>query len=462
MKRVFVLIILVAMLLPSLSFTESRSKIYSITNQPDLLELITLDLRKDSDRIRNIVRKYNNKTVELYLLTAFVEPYRNYKTRFNYLLYAVYDNQIMLSGSPFMLKDVSYYDLKLVGSNKPDVFDIGLFCRVIAEVDGMEGDSVLLDPVSIEVVSEDVATFETTKKAITQQDNPASAEDRSISGYNASTNQTLSWCGVDFSFPSYFNMLQKESESWFYYYPEQEGYYASLMFQSEDFAYTEEDFVSFLPSIIDATFNNNDDNPYAEILESREVKIAGLPGWTVKYIQEHEDKRNYSSGYYSIAYNPAVEKVMILSCLFDNIDESKLDYLGDYDKMIESAKLTNAPINTLTGNTRSNNSIYEYAFIKRGKEYSNYYVFDIDGKVVRYFTSNDMGVYVGSIKGDFTSEITIQFDYDGGWKETFKRKNGSQTEAILIDNDGFEWPFDQISVAEAEAILSQDGYHDVE
>ena len=73
-----------------------------------------------------------------------------------------------------------------------------------------------------------------------------------------------------------------------------------------------------------------------------------------------------------------------------------------------------------------------------------------------------MGVYVGSIKGDLTSEITIQFDYDGGWKETFKRKNGSQTEAILIDNDGFEWPFDQISVAEAEAILSQDGYHDVE
>ena len=112
-----------------------------------------MDREKSADKIRSIVNKYRGKEVELYLITAFVENYSNYKTRFNYLLLGIYGDEVMMTGPSFMFEDVNYYDLHLTGNNQPDTFDVGLCCKVNAIVDGYENDMILLDPISIEVIS---------------------------------------------------------------------------------------------------------------------------------------------------------------------------------------------------------------------------------------------------------------------------------------------------------------------
>ena len=124
----------------------------TIENCEELAALIHMDYEKDVSSIKSFANNYKGKEIEIELLTAFVEPYKNLNTRFKYTLYAVDGEKAMLSGPVFFFKDVNYYDLHLTGSNKPDSFVSGLHCRVRAEVGGYEDGFVLLDPVSIEVI----------------------------------------------------------------------------------------------------------------------------------------------------------------------------------------------------------------------------------------------------------------------------------------------------------------------
>lgn len=126
----------------------------TLENCPELQSLIHLDRGVSGAEIKAFVEKYKGKTIELEMLTAFVENNKNYKTRFNYLLYAVQDGNVMLTGPSFAFEDVNYYDLHLTGDNIPDTFGITTHCLVKAEIDGYNSNSewILLDPVSIEVI----------------------------------------------------------------------------------------------------------------------------------------------------------------------------------------------------------------------------------------------------------------------------------------------------------------------
>lgn len=116
-------------------------------------KLIALDREKNASDIEDFATVYSGQEIELELLTAFVEPYKNYKTRFNYLLYAVDGDTVMVLGPAFLFKDVSYYDLKLTGDNIPESFGTGIHCRVTAEVEGYEDGMILLDPISTKVIN---------------------------------------------------------------------------------------------------------------------------------------------------------------------------------------------------------------------------------------------------------------------------------------------------------------------
>lgn len=126
----------------------------NLENCPELQSLIHLDRGVSGAEIKAFAEKYKGKTIELEMLTAFVENNKNYKTRFNYLLYAVQDGNVMLAGPSFAFEDVNYYDLNLTGDNIPDTFGITTHCLVKAEIDGYNSNSewILLDPVSIEVI----------------------------------------------------------------------------------------------------------------------------------------------------------------------------------------------------------------------------------------------------------------------------------------------------------------------
>ena len=103
-------------------------------------------------------------------------------------------------------------------------------------------------------------------------------------------------------------------------------------------------------------------------------------------------------------------------------------------------------------------SIYEYAFKRGNKEYQMYYIFDTDDLIVRYFSTNDYGVMVGSFEGNINTGFSIH--WMEGWDESFKVVNDKK--GILIDNDGFESEWKAAPVDEALAILNQNGYHDME
>lgn len=128
--------------------------IITVANCSELQNLIFLDQQSNGSEIKAFAEKYKGKTMEIEMLTTFVEHNGNYKTRFNYLLYAVQDGSAMLMGPAFMFENVNYYDLHLTGENIPDSFGTGIHCRVKAKIKGYDSTNqwTLLDPISIEVI----------------------------------------------------------------------------------------------------------------------------------------------------------------------------------------------------------------------------------------------------------------------------------------------------------------------
>lgn len=167
---------------------------------------------------------------------------------------------------------------------------------------------------------------------------PKTLEDTETIGFDTKTNKTITWGGIDFFFPSYFDVLDKDStDTWKHYYPEEKDYYASIMFEIQEFSGTQEDFNSSITYIVKSTL----DTEYfanKEILKSEEISIAGLPGWTITFSESHTDGV-ISTGRYSFAYNINTGKVVMISCTYDSNDESQYDYLGDYEKVLKTAKL---------------------------------------------------------------------------------------------------------------------------
>lgn len=135
------------------SSVPQASTIYTTENCEDLQALIYCDRVADESTIKSFANSYKGKTIELELLTAFVENYKDYSTRFNYLLYAVEDDLVMLAGPAFMFENVSPVGLNYIGSNIPDSFGEGIHCRVKAKVDGYKNEMIMLKLDTIEVIT---------------------------------------------------------------------------------------------------------------------------------------------------------------------------------------------------------------------------------------------------------------------------------------------------------------------
>ena len=168
---------------------------------------------------------------------------------------------------------------------------------------------------------------------------------RNVSGFDIKANQTITWCGIDFSVPSYFDVLDEGStETLIHYYPKEEDYYASIMFQMVEFTGTQEDFNNQIPSIIDSTMDG-DYFANRELQKSEEISIAGLPGWTITYsVSDTEGDGVISTVSHSFTYNINTGKIVVISCSYDDNDQSQYDYLGDYKKVLETAKLSVEPL----------------------------------------------------------------------------------------------------------------------
>ena len=95
-----------------------------------------------------------------------------------------------------------------------------------------------------------------------------------------------------------------------------------------------------------------------------------------------------------------------------------------------------------------------YAYIKKGSQYDQYYVIDLDEGYTYYFTDGNGESTCEKVaidSGDLNSSVVITY-HDGGdeWSYSlrFKAKNAPDV-MILKDNDGFEYEFTPTNLDEA-------------
>ena len=127
-----------------------------------------------------------------------------------------------------------------------------------------------------------------------------------------------------------------------------------------------------------------------------------------------------------------------------------------------TATPTAAPTARPTPTPTPYSSKYEIALIRELNGYTLYYLIDMDGKVARYYGTNDTSVQVGKVSGNLTSGLRITYSYWGDtWTETLKYSNSSHTRVTLTDANGFTWTYTVTDLESAEAVLNRPGYHDM-
>lgn len=88
----------------------------------------------DNATVEQFVSKYKGRTIEFDGNVADVAPYKSYKTRFDFLIYAGDYNPNSAHGPSFKFADVAYYDLHLTGANIPDSIGTGQNLHIVAEI----------------------------------------------------------------------------------------------------------------------------------------------------------------------------------------------------------------------------------------------------------------------------------------------------------------------------------------
>ena len=84
--------------------------------------------------VEQFVSKYKGRTIEFDGNVADVAPYKSYKTRFDFLIYAGDYSTTSAHGPNFKFSDVAYYDLHLTGANIPDSIGTGQNLHIVAEI----------------------------------------------------------------------------------------------------------------------------------------------------------------------------------------------------------------------------------------------------------------------------------------------------------------------------------------
>lgn len=163
---------------------------------------------------------------------------------------------------------------------------------------------------------------------------------RTISGFDETTHQTIDWQGLVFSFPSYFDVREEESGTSIHFYPEEEDYYASLIFQSNDFPEPSSEFANLIPVILE-DIKESGIFASATVLRSEAITVAGMPGWTMHMTHHGEqDEAVDAVARFTFMHNENTGKVITVYLEYDIIDQSRYDYLGDYEKILQLAKVS--------------------------------------------------------------------------------------------------------------------------
>ncbi len=95
---------------------------------------LTQNPRSDGDTAEQFVSKYKGRIIEFDGNIALMGPHNNYKTRFDFLVYAGDYSTTAAYGPSFMFEDCNYYDLHLTGDNQPSSVSAGQNLHIIARI----------------------------------------------------------------------------------------------------------------------------------------------------------------------------------------------------------------------------------------------------------------------------------------------------------------------------------------
>ena len=108
-------------------------EILTVDNCPELKEILSI---KDSysSRIKEFAEKYEGRIIEFDGYVADVMPYKDYKTRYKFLIYVGDSNETYSGGPAFQFVDVNVYDLHLIGEDIPSYIKYGTKLHIKAKV----------------------------------------------------------------------------------------------------------------------------------------------------------------------------------------------------------------------------------------------------------------------------------------------------------------------------------------
>lgn len=157
---------------------------------------------------------------------------------------------------------------------------------------------------------------------------------RNSSGFHVETNQKITFAGIDFSLPDYYDAPdEKSTETYKHYYPERNDCSCSLIFQSEDAKFSVSDFDrNKEKAAMDMISKLSSGN--ASEIQSSPRQIANLSGWSFSF----KNGKNSATVNGAFAFDPDSQRLILLVQMYDDTDRSNIDYTGDFDKIIESAK----------------------------------------------------------------------------------------------------------------------------
>lgn len=124
--------------------SDANEESLTVDNNAELAEVLSVKDNLDPV-LKSFAEKYDEQIIEFDGNIADISKHKDYKTRYDILIYAGDYNEIECVGPSFKFEDVSIVtDLNLTGSNIPDNLVVGQHIRITVQIKEYREDSGLL------------------------------------------------------------------------------------------------------------------------------------------------------------------------------------------------------------------------------------------------------------------------------------------------------------------------------
>lgn len=386
------------------------------------------------------------------------------------------------------------------------LFLILMFCNGCAATSSGESEEPIVSETAIAVETETEETTEVEAEA-------ESKAKTMLNGYNEGKNIKFTFSGLDFSVPSYWKESSQSDEGRVFSIRDTstktDADLSILCYNDEDDT-VYQGVLNDKDALRNYFMNEALSGISTEEDFTKELKIAGMESQLFTYTLLDENFEEYYTAIDVIFDTINHRGIVIILC--ESVS-STYDFYDDYLKVIGHIKKSENPVpttetvltselveTTVTSETEvltddvselitetmattemletnedieiletettptsneiesqtevSTESIYDIALKRSVTGYDLYFLFDEDTKHFWNFLSLDDGILEGTYTGDLESGMYLSYDEED-MHESIKRKKGSSTIVIVIDPNGYDWEYKQISVSEAERIFNK-------